>query len=870
MLSLISTFRSVLEGDTLNFQFSSDAEITGLVIRWEIIPKGALPVVIGSGGDFSAAEGSKTFTDAASAFDLDIATLENTRGGPDRDFTIRFYHVDASDPTGGSDTLIAEHDFQVIEDDVIPERLFNRNGDDNINIITQGDLLTSTTNGFDGDDYYIITPYQYGPLVINDAFGSNVIRFDGGVKIISVVEDVVDFRDDFVDVFAPGRPTAQLLVDNGIIASVDEVVTYNQVIYTLSTGATITIDTPESTSYSYQVGSGAAMDYVAFRSIIGSPTADSPYEVTTFGTLPDQSGNSDTDRSLNVNGSDVDDIMTLGGEVEQTANGFDGNDYLIVSRYLTSNLVLNDAFGTNVIRFDGGVQIASVVEDVVDFRDDFVDVFAPGRPTAQLLVDNGIIASVDEVITYNQVIYTLSTGATITIDTPESTSYSYQIGNGTVMDYVSFRELIKVSGADPTPSSLYVIPFPDGSLPVAPTNTAPTVDTPLAVNFGTDENAVFTAADFGFSDNDGGLNGRFATLKITALPTANGVLEYDDSGTWKTIILTGTAGAGEFLLTDGEIAVADLAKLRLNPADSYMGDVTFTYRVIDGGGEASATDTTATVTFSTPAAVTSGDTGTALPENTEVATDTAVYTATSEGFSGAVSWSLSGADADLFDIDASTGVVTFKTATTPDYETKSSYSFTVTATLGAVTAEQAVTIAVTDVNEDDSLPVVEAGYYAYDSTANEFRKYDADGNVETGVAFERVNLNTTNNTIRLDSNLPAGDAERVSLLGGDDIYEIYGDLVRDITISETEGTDNLVRFMDGVRIISVETESPPGGGAEKLVIKLGTATPSATETATIELLGGVGRYNFQFGNGQVIDLVDELADLPVGVQLDIP
>ncbi len=849
-----SSILTVAEGSSFSFDFTREASDVGsFTIRWVIRKKGFLPI---SESDFASLTGSKDFSGTDTDISIDIASIEDAISGPDRNFEISFYKVN----DGADDTLIKTANGLIEENDPITQQRTNSEADSNLNVILLGTVNQTNVSGVLGDDYFIITRFQYGDITIGDTFGTNVIRFDEGVSITNVAETSEDLT-------LTSGLTLEQLIQFGLLLPGQSSITYNQVIYTLSTGAIITINSPGGDNYEFQIGDGARLDYSDFRDLINvggnDPTEDSPYVVTSYGTLPDQSGNTDLSETRNILASSGIDVIALGGEIDIQAAGALGDDYFIISRYLSSNLTISDTFGTNIIRFDEGISIASVAETSEDLT-------LTSGLTLEQLIQFGLLLPGQSSITYNQVIYTLSTGAIITINSPGGDNYEFQIGEGETMDYVSFRDLIKVSGADPTPSAPYVIPFPDGSLPVAPTNTAPTVDTPLAVNFGTDENAVFAADDFGFSDNDGGLNGQFGKLKIIALPTANGVLEYDDSGTWKTIILTGTAGAGEFLLTDGEIAVADLAKLRLNPTDSYMGDVTFTYRVIDGGGESSATDTTATVTFATPAAVTSGDTGTALPENTEVATDTAVYTATSEGFSGAVSWSLSGADADLFDIDASTGVVTFKTATTPDYETKSSYSFTVTATLGAVTAEQAVTIAVTDVNEDDSLPVVEAGYYAYDSTANEFRKYDADGNVETGVAFERVNLNTTNNTIRLDSNLPAGDAERVSLLGGDDIYEIYGDLVRDITISETEGTDNLVRFMDGVRIISVETESPPGGGAEKLVIKLGTATPSATETATIELLGGAGRYNFQFGNGQVIDLVDELADLPVGVQLDIP
>ena len=105
--------------------------------------------------------------------------------------------------------------------------------------------------------------------------------------------------------------------------------------------------------------------------------------------------------------------------------------------------------------------------------------------------------------------------------------------------------------------------------------------------------------------------------------------------------------------------------------------------------------------------ITSGATGDALAENTEVAATTAIYEATGTFDVDAIVWSLkAGSDTGL-SIDRTSGEVTFDAATTPNFEDKPSYSFTVVATSGSLAAvEQAVTIAVTDVNE---APVIDEG-----------------------------------------------------------------------------------------------------------------------------------------------------------------
>jgi hypothetical protein len=83
-----------------------------------------------------------------------------------------------------------------------------------------------------------------------------------------------------------------------------------------------------------------------------------------------------------------------------------------------------------------------------------------------------------------------------------------------------------------------------------------------------------------------------------------------------------------------------------------------------------------------------------VPEGTSTAT--VIYTATATDPDGpSLAWSLSGTDAAAFTINSATGAVTFNSS--PDYETKSSYSFNVVASDGSLSTPQAVTLTVTDV-----------------------------------------------------------------------------------------------------------------------------------------------------------------------------
>ncbi len=114
-----------------------------------------------------------------------------------------------------------------------------------------------------------------------------------------------------------------------------------------------------------------------------------------------------------------------------------------------------------------------------------------------------------------------------------------------------------------------------------------------------------------------------------------------------------------------------------------------------GGGGA---DTTAPI-------ITSETTGTNLDENSGAGQT--VYTITASDDSGIASYGIGGTDVSLLSVVITTGDVTLNAD--PDYETKSSYSFTVTATdnAGNTSASTTVTFSINDL--DDTSPVVTSG-----------------------------------------------------------------------------------------------------------------------------------------------------------------
>ncbi|MDO6683793.1 cadherin repeat domain-containing protein, partial [Oceanobacter sp. 5_MG-2023] len=122
----------------------------------------------------------------------------------------------------------------------------------------------------------------------------------------------------------------------------------------------------------------------------------------------------------------------------------------------------------------------------------------------------------------------------------------------------------------------------------------------------------------------------------------------------------------------------------------------YAYAVDSAGNLSLASSEWITLVDETAPTFTSGTTATAIDENS--GESTVIYTATTDDATAV--YSLSGTDASDFSIDSSTGVVTL--LNNPDYETKSSYSFIVTATDGAGNhTDQAVTLDVNDLDDTD-------------------------------------------------------------------------------------------------------------------------------------------------------------------------
>ncbi|MDP2610627.1 cadherin repeat domain-containing protein, partial [Oceanobacter sp. 1_MG-2023] len=321
------------------------------------------------------------------------------------------------------------------------------------------------------------------------------------------------------------------------------------------------------------------------------------------------------------------------------------------------------------------------------FTDQTVTLAVNNLDEAAPSITSGVIATtIDENSGAGQVVYTaaaddsadISDGVVFSLSGDDAVYLSIDASTGEVT-------LLADADYETKPSYSFTVTATDG----AGHFTDQTVT--LAVNDLDESGPVFNSGSLAdaIDENSG------ASSVIYTATTNDATAVYSLSG----------ADAGLFSINSATGEVTLLADADYETKDSYN----FTVTAIDGAGN--HTDQTVILAVNNldevAPTITSGAIATAIDENPGA--EQVVYTATADDsadISGGVTFSLSGDDAAYFSIDASTGEVTL--LADADYETKPSYSFTVTATDGAGNhTDQAVTLAVN--NLDEVAPTITSG-----------------------------------------------------------------------------------------------------------------------------------------------------------------
>ena len=318
----------------------------------------------------------------------------------------------------------------------------------------------------------------------------------------------------------------------------------------------------------------------------------------------------------------------------------------------------------------------------------------------------------------------------------------------------------------------------------------------------------------------------------------------DDQGRWLRAYEVnlypwdaGTEDGGEFSLT--------------NAATSPQGVITS----IRGTGKFS-TERLATLSF----ALRSVSTTRSVAENTAAGTDIgAPVAATAQ--SGTVTYTLGGTDAASFDIVAATGQIQTKAAL--DYETRSSYEVTVTATDADGATDTTVSINVTNVVEvsvePGSSPVTEGGDVTFTLTRDAPLTDQFTVNVsvtETGSMLSGVlpssatfeaGADTTSLTLTTEDDAPIEDPSTVTVtIEADTRYQV----TEGVAAADVVVLDDLPRFVLNVGPAEV-TEG--GGGAVTVDITNGVTFTTA-QTISLALSGTATADDFALLNTSGVTL----------------
>ena len=424
----------------------------------------------------------------------------------------------------------------------------------------------------------------------------------------------------------------------------------------------------------------------------------------------------------------------------------------------TAELVIYAGFGgadTYVIRgrLDNNVQIHDI-----DYGDDGSGnevkntiVFASDVTVTSIYQDR--LQGRADVIKIEQ---TLDTDAVVTVHVPDA--FEYVVGGAAALDFAGFIATYGASG-------------------ISATNRVPVFEnepTDLSIDENVDGSAVpVSVGRVVASDADAG-----DTLTYSIVSTA------DQDGDSVTGFEVDGAGLITYVGTGLDAETVTSVALTVSASDGQES------------AQTSVAISVADLNDVAPA-ITSGASDDALTEGVAVPNTQVIYTATGTSDVTDISWSLSGPDAGLFNIDRATGEVRFDTETTPDAESKDSYSFTVTATSGALpSVTQDVTIEVTNIDEGNASFVI-----------------TSDGDINAAVAGDVL-------TVGLRSSDPDGD--------GTFTYQWYRD---GVDIAGATGAIYTITEGDEGNSLYVAVRYTDGSGTDETVTASGIIVPAPVDNA---------------------------------------
>ena len=345
-----------------------------------------------------------------------------------------------------------------------------------------------------------------------------------------------------------------------------------------------------------------------------------------------------------------------------------------------------------------------------------------------------------------------------------------------------------------------------------------------------------------------------------------------DAGTTLTYTLGG-ADAALFTVDGNTIRLKD--GVAFNYEQATTRDLTLT---VSDGTNSVTQALTVTVTDVNEAPTITSATSFSIAENGAAV---ATLSATDPDAGATKSWSISGADAALFQIDSATGALSFIAA--PDYDNPQDagadnvYDLTVSVSDGTNTTSQAVAVTVTDVNEAPSLTLSGAGPIAENTVAATVATFSAaDQDAGTTLTYTLSGADAAlfvvdGNTIRLKDgaafNYEQAASHAVDLTVSDGTSSVTRSLTIAVTdVNEAPAITSAASFSiaENGAAVATMTATDPDAGATKSWSISGTDAALFQIDGTTGALTFIGAPNYEnaqdAGGDNVYDLTVSVSD----------
>ena len=799
--------------------FNGEEVITYTVSDGTLTDEGTLTITVTPENDAPVAVAdTATVAEDASLTSIDVITNDTDVDGDALTLT--------AVTTAGSGTVA----INGVSVDYTPAANFN--GEEVITYTVSDGTLTD-----EGTLTITVTPENDAPVAVAD---TATVAEDASLTSIDVITNDTDVDGDALTLTAVTTAGSGTVAINGV--SVDytpaanfngeEVITYTVSDGTLTDEGTLTITvTPEND----------APVAVADTATVAEDASLTSIDVITNDT--DVDGDALTLTAVTTAGSGT--VAINGVSVDYTpAANFNGEEvitYTVSDGTLTDEGTLtitvtpeNDApvavADTATVAEDASLTSIDVITNDTDVDGDALTLTAVTTAGSGTVAINGV--SVDytpaanfngeEVITYTVSDGTLTDEGTLTITvTPENDAPVAVADTATVAEDASLTSIdVITNDTDVDGDALTLTAVTTaGSGTVAINGVS--VDYTPAANFNGEEVITYTVSDGTLTDE--------GTLTITVTPendapvaVADTATVAEDASLTSIDVITNDTDVDGDALTLTAVTTAGSGTVAINgvsvdytPAANFNGEEVITYTVSDGTLTDEGTLTITVTPENDAPVITSATEGIDIEENSGAGQ--IVYTITATDIDGDIlTYAIDGDHSSLLSLDSSTGVVIL--TADPDYEIKSTYSFTVTASDGSNTSSATtVTFSITDV--DDTIPEITL------VGANP-------QSIELGTAYSELGATATDN---IDGDITGSiviDASAVDVNTVGDYTVTYD--VQDAAGNQATQVTRTVTITADVTIPEITLV-----GANPQSIELGTAYSELGATATDNIDGDI-------------------------------